>query len=178
MRIAMADAASSTNRFHNLSDRQLADALGRSDAVQKAAEAELKAVKDEFRRRGPSEIAGDDFTVTATDQIAGRADVAALKAHLGDGYRKLGDAISDLRYDAVLCQLASLDIQNEGFSCEASELEHERLGTTARQFVADEQAISTLFYAVRRIDDLTADLERSYHELWEKSRTESQEKAG
>jgi hypothetical protein len=67
----MADAASSTNRFHNLSDKHLADALGRADAIQKAAEAELKVVIAEFKRRGLSEVAGDEFTVTATEQIAG-----------------------------------------------------------------------------------------------------------
>jgi hypothetical protein len=89
----MADAASSTNRFHNLSDKQLADVLGRADAIQKAAEAELKAIKDEFKRRRLSEVAGDEFTVTATEQIAGRADVAALKAHLGDSYSRFEKAI-------------------------------------------------------------------------------------
>ena len=36
----------------------------------KGAEAELTALKDEFKARGLSEVAGDDFTVTASEQIA------------------------------------------------------------------------------------------------------------
>jgi hypothetical protein len=85
----MADTVPTTSRFHNLSDRQLADSLGRADAVFKAAEAELKAHKDEFKRRGLSEfVAGDEFTVTATEQIAGRLDSQAIKAHLGEAYHR------------------------------------------------------------------------------------------
>ena len=57
------------SRFHNLSDEALADAIGRADAIVKGAEAELATLKDEFKARGLSEVAGDDFTVTATEQI-------------------------------------------------------------------------------------------------------------
>jgi hypothetical protein len=42
-------------------------------------------------------------------------DHAAFNVLMTDAYRELGNAISDLRYDAVLCQLASRDIQDEGF---------------------------------------------------------------
>ena len=57
------------SRFHNLSDEALADAIGRADAIVKGAEAELAALKDEFKARGLSDVVGDDFTVTATEQI-------------------------------------------------------------------------------------------------------------
>jgi hypothetical protein len=81
------------SRFHNLSDEALADAIGRADAVVKGAEAELTALKDEFKSRGLSEVAGDEFAVTATEQIAGRLDAKAVKAFLGDAYVKFEKAI-------------------------------------------------------------------------------------
>ena len=48
----MAVQQNTTSRFHNLSDAVLADELGRVDSITKAAEAELKALKDEFKARG------------------------------------------------------------------------------------------------------------------------------
>lgn len=86
----MAKAASilSTSRFHNLSDTALADAVGNADAVLKGAEAECKALKDEFKRRGLAEVAGDNFTVTATEQIAGRLDTQAVKTYLGESWHR------------------------------------------------------------------------------------------
>jgi hypothetical protein len=81
------------SRFHNLSDMQLADAIGAADGVLKAAEAELKALKDEFKARGLEEATGDQFTVTAKDQIAGRLDTAAVKAFLGEGYTRFERAV-------------------------------------------------------------------------------------
>jgi hypothetical protein len=86
----MAQAANihTINRFHNLSDQALADAVGRADAVLKGAEAECKALKEEFKRRGLTEVAGDDFAVTATEQIAGRIDTKAVKEFLGDAYHR------------------------------------------------------------------------------------------
>ena len=72
------------SRFHNLSAAALADEIGRLDAILKAAEAELKAVKDEFKARGLTEAAGADFTVTASEQIAGRLDTKAVRDFLGD----------------------------------------------------------------------------------------------
>ena len=59
------------SRFHNLSDEALADAIGRADAIVKGAEAELTALKDEFKSRGLSEVAGDEFAVTATELSPG-----------------------------------------------------------------------------------------------------------
>jgi hypothetical protein len=82
----MADIKNSTSpsRFHNLSDAALADELGRVDAIAKAAEAELSELKTEFRTRGLSSVAGDRFTVTATDQVSWRLDAKAVRAFLGD----------------------------------------------------------------------------------------------
>jgi microcompartment protein CcmL/EutN len=81
------------SRFHNLSNEALADAIGRADAIVKAAEAELSALKDEIKGRGLAEVAGDEFAVTATEQIAGRLDTKAVKAFLGDSYVKFEKAI-------------------------------------------------------------------------------------
>ncbi len=74
--MAKATHPSTTSRFHNLSNEALADMIGQADAVLKGAEAEAKALKDEFKRRGLVEVAGDHFTVTATEQIAGRLESA------------------------------------------------------------------------------------------------------
>ena len=71
------------SRFHNLSASALADEIGRLDALMKAYEAELKAVKDEFKARGLTKAAGADFTVTASEQIAGRLDTKMLREFLG-----------------------------------------------------------------------------------------------
>jgi hypothetical protein len=86
----MAQAINSitTSRFHNLSNEAIADALGHADATLKGAEAECKSLKDEIKRRGLIEIAGDSFTVTATEQIAGRLDTKAVKEYLGESYRR------------------------------------------------------------------------------------------
>ena len=81
------------SRFHNLSDEALADAIGRADAIVKGAEVELATLKDEFKARGLSEVAGDDFTVTATEQISGRIDAKAVKELLGPRYSALEKVI-------------------------------------------------------------------------------------
>ena len=72
------------SRFHNLSDAALADELGRVDAISKGVEAELADLKTEFRTRGLSNVAGDRFIVTATDQVSWRLDAKAVRAFLGD----------------------------------------------------------------------------------------------
>lgn len=82
-----------TSRFHNLSSEALADALGHADAALKGAEVECKALKDEFKRRGLTEVHGDNFLVTATEQIAGRLDGTAVKEFLGDAYHRFEKAI-------------------------------------------------------------------------------------
>lgn len=91
--MAIPTNTTSPSRFHNLGDQALADAIGAADAVLKAAEAECKALKEEFKARGLTEVAGDKFTVTANDQIAGRLDTAAVKAFLGEGYVRFEKAV-------------------------------------------------------------------------------------
>jgi hypothetical protein len=86
--MAKAIESNTTSRFHNLSDSALADELGHADALLKGAEEECKALKDEFKRRGLVEVAGSEFTVTATEQITGRLDVKAVKEFLGNCYRR------------------------------------------------------------------------------------------
>jgi hypothetical protein len=88
----MAQAIHHHNRFHNLSDEALADAIGQADAVLKGAEAEVKALKDQFKTRGLLTAAGEHFTVTRSDQISSRLDTAAVKAFLGDAWRKFETA--------------------------------------------------------------------------------------
>lgn len=83
----------SPSRFHNLANEALADALGHADAVLKGAEAECKLLKDEFKRRGLVEVAGSQFMVTATEQIAGRLDTKAVKEYLGESYHRFENVI-------------------------------------------------------------------------------------
>ena len=90
---ATAVPTTSPSRFHNVSDEALADLLGQADAVLKGAEAECKLLKDEFKRRALVEVAGDQFTVTATEQIAGRLDSKAVKEYLGESYRRFEVAV-------------------------------------------------------------------------------------
>ena len=68
----MAQATPGYSRFHNLSNEALADAIGQADAVHKGAEAEVKALKDEFKSRGLLTAAGEHFTVTRSDQVSSR----------------------------------------------------------------------------------------------------------
>lgn len=89
----MAAQQNTTSRFHNLSNAALADELGRVDAITKAAEAELKALKEEFKGRGLLEAAGDAFMVTATEQIAGRLDAKAVRDYLGAAYSRFEVAV-------------------------------------------------------------------------------------
>ena len=86
--MAQATNPSITSRFHNLSNEALADALGHADAVLKGAEAECKALKDEVKRRGLLEATGENFAIRVAEQISGRLDVAAVKEHLGESWRR------------------------------------------------------------------------------------------
>ena len=74
------------SRYHNLSDGALADALGRADLIAKAHEAEVAALKDEFKSRGLTAATGDAYAVTASEQISGRLDTKAVRQFLGDAY--------------------------------------------------------------------------------------------
>ena len=64
------------------------NALGNADAVLKGAEAECKALKDEIKRRGLLEAAGDSFAIRVSEQISGRLDISAVKQYLGDSWRR------------------------------------------------------------------------------------------
>jgi hypothetical protein len=89
----MAGPHSITSRFHNLSDAALADEIGRVDSISKAAEDELKTLKDEFKSRGLKQAAGDSFSVSATEQIAGRLDSKAVREYLGPIYSRFEMAV-------------------------------------------------------------------------------------
>jgi hypothetical protein len=89
----MAVQQNTTSRFHNLSDAMLADEIGRVDSISKAAEAEMKALKDEFKARGLSAASGDAFMVTATEQIAGRLDGKAVRDYLRAAYSRFEVAL-------------------------------------------------------------------------------------
>ena len=89
----MATPTHTISRFHNLSDAALADEIGRVDSISKAAEAELKALKDEFRARGLKTATGDAFMVTATEQIAGRLDAKAVRDYLGAAFARFEVAV-------------------------------------------------------------------------------------
>jgi hypothetical protein len=82
------------SRFHNLSDAALADELGRVDAIVKAADAELTALKNEFKARKLSNVAGDAFTVTGSDQVAWRLDTKAVREFLGDACTRFESVIT------------------------------------------------------------------------------------
>src|SRR5580700_10853951 len=90
--MAQANDSYTTSKFHNLSNELLADAIGQADAVLKGGEAECKALKEEFKSRGLLTASGERFTVTRSDQISCRLDVGAVKAFLGDAWRKFETA--------------------------------------------------------------------------------------
>jgi hypothetical protein len=89
----MAQAAIIHSRFHNLSAEQLADAIGNADAVLKGAEAQAKALKEEFKRRGLFDAAGEHFAVRASEQISGRLDAKAVREFLGERYHRFEVAV-------------------------------------------------------------------------------------
>jgi hypothetical protein len=84
----MVQADQHHNRFHNLGHEALADAIGSADLTLKAHEAEVKALKDEFKARGLITVTGARFTVTRSDQVSSRFDISAAKAALGEAWRK------------------------------------------------------------------------------------------
>jgi hypothetical protein len=91
--MAQAIHSNITSRYHNLSDGMLADAIGHADAVLKGAEAEAKALKEEFKRRGLLDAAGEHFAVRASEQISGRLDAQAIREFLGDRYQRFERAV-------------------------------------------------------------------------------------
>ena len=87
----MAQATPTYTRFHNLSNETLADAIGNADARLRAR-SRMKALKDEFKDRGLLTATGEHFTVTRSDQVSSRLDVAAVKQFLGDAWRSFETA--------------------------------------------------------------------------------------
>ena len=74
----------------------------------KAHEVEVKAFKDEFKSRGLLTAAGERFTVARSDQVSSRLDVAAVKAFLGDAWRKFEtDSITTVIRIKAVQQLAA-----------------------------------------------------------------------
>jgi len=81
------------SRFDNLSAEQLADKLGHADAVLKAAEREVDAIKAEIKARRITDATGTEFSITVREQIAGRLDSKAVKTFLGDSWRQFETAV-------------------------------------------------------------------------------------
>jgi hypothetical protein len=75
-------------KYHNLSNEALADEIGRVDAIAKAAEAELAALKDEFKSRGLKQAIGEKTEVTAAEQTANRLDTVKVRAFFGPAIAK------------------------------------------------------------------------------------------
>jgi hypothetical protein len=121
----MATASDTTSRFHNLSDAALADELGRVDPIVKSAEAELKALKDEFKARGLSAASGDAYSMTATEQVAGRLDAKACDgppgkvdvADLREGLRQAEQERRDRRRRGLRGGDAAFDALRAGQEC-------------------------------------------------------------
>jgi hypothetical protein len=90
--MAQAAHAYITSKFHNLSNEALADAIGQTDALLKGVEAEVAALKATFKERGLLTASGERFTVTRSDQLSSRLDVAAVKQFLGDRWRRFETA--------------------------------------------------------------------------------------
>ena len=106
--MATSNNTTPASRFHYLNNEALADAIGHADAIVKGAEAELTALKDEFKARRLVEVAGNEFAVTATEQIAGRLDTKAVKAFLGDSYVKFEKAVVSTVIRVKACQRLAL----------------------------------------------------------------------
>jgi hypothetical protein len=49
----------------------------------KAAEKELAALKDKFKRRGLTRVCGEPTEVTASEQTSSRLDTAKVRAYFG-----------------------------------------------------------------------------------------------
>jgi hypothetical protein len=76
------------SRYHNLSNAALADEIGRVDAIAKAAEAELTALKDDFKARGLKQAIGEMTEITAVEQTANRLDTVKVRAFFGSAISK------------------------------------------------------------------------------------------
>ena len=70
--------------FHNMSDEQLADEIGKLDTHIKTQAEQLEALKDEFKARDISAACGNSYAVTRSDTTSKRLDTKKLRAALGD----------------------------------------------------------------------------------------------
>ena len=73
-----------TTQFDNISNHQLADAIGELDRDIKSREARLEALKREFKARGLTTVSGCNYTVSTSACTTKRLDVKRLRADLGD----------------------------------------------------------------------------------------------
>jgi len=91
-------ATTTNNRFHNMSEALLADAIGGLDAEIKALEAEKEAARAALKARGLNRADGERFTVAFVSAIRQSLDVAAVKAEMGqawfDDRSKLAEVVS------------------------------------------------------------------------------------
>jgi hypothetical protein len=96
-------------KYDNLSNEMLADEIGRVDAIVKAAEDELKALKEEFKRRGLTSVCGEHAEVTATEQTSKRLDAAKVRAFFGSSITRYESSVVStvIRIKPVV---ASLDV--------------------------------------------------------------------
>jgi hypothetical protein len=69
-----------------LTDAQLADEIGRLDALKKAIEAKLEAAKDRFKERDIPEITGTAFRIVSNKKVTWRLDTAAVKKEMGEAW--------------------------------------------------------------------------------------------
>jgi hypothetical protein len=85
------------NRYHNLSNEQLADEIGKLHTKIKSLEDEIEPYKEEFKRRGCSAVRGALFVVTASETTQKRLDSKKLRADLGDALAPYDMEVSSTR---------------------------------------------------------------------------------
>ena len=73
--MAQATDLPTTSRFHNLSTAALAKRTRQRRRGAEGRRGQCKALKDEIKRRGLLETAGDSFAIRVSEQISGRLDV-------------------------------------------------------------------------------------------------------
>jgi len=69
-----------------LTDAQLADEIGRLDAMKKAIDAKLEVAKERFKDRGFSEIVGTSYRIVRNEKVTWRLDTNAVKKEMGQAW--------------------------------------------------------------------------------------------
>lgn len=79
------------NKYHNMTDHELADLFGERKLVADAATKECDEIKDELKRRldGDGVIEAAKFTVTVATSYATRIDTKKLRDVLGDAVKEV-----------------------------------------------------------------------------------------